>query len=73
MPLHQTSAEVSASGLTSNSALESVLELKGLKIDLVLMTAFEIESVKQNQISTTTVGSNKRFKALDNMLDGHAS
>ena len=68
MPLRQTSAEVSASGLTSNSALESVLELKGLKIDLVLMTAFEIESVKQNQISTTTVGSNKRFKALDNML-----
>ena len=38
MPLRQTSAEVSASGLTSNSALEAVLELKRLKIDLVLTT-----------------------------------
>ena len=27
-PLHQTSAEVSASGLSSNSALEAILELK---------------------------------------------
>ena len=27
-----------------------------------------MDSIKQNQISTTTVGSNKRFKALDNML-----
>ena len=64
----QTSADVSATGLAYNSALESVLELKRLKIDLVLTTSSEIESVKQNQISTTTVGSNKRFKALDNML-----
>ena len=31
MPLRQTSAEVSTSGLTSNSALEAVLELKRLK------------------------------------------
>ena len=68
MPLCQTSLEVLASGLTSHSALEAVLELKRLKIDLVLTTASEIESVNQNQISTTTVGSNKRFKALDNML-----
>ena len=62
MPLRQTSAEVSASGLISKSALKAVLELKRLKIDLVLTTSSEIESVKQNQISTTTVGSNKRFK-----------
>ena len=68
MPLRQTSEEVSASRLTSKLALEPVLELKRLKIDLVLAIASEIESVKQNQISTTTVGSNKRFKALDNML-----
>ena len=27
-----------------------------------------MDSIKQNQISTTTVGSSKRFKALDNML-----
>ena len=67
-PLRQTSAEVSASGLSYNPAFESALELKRLQIDLVLMTSSEIESVKQNQISTTTVGSNKRFKALDNML-----
>ena len=68
MPLRQTLAEVSASGLSSTSALEAVLELKRLKINLVVTTASEIESVKQNQIATTTVGSNKRFKALDNML-----
>ena len=67
-PPRQTSAEVSASGLAYNAALESVLELKRLKLDLVLTTSSEIESVKQNQISTTTVGSNKRFKALDDML-----
>ena len=67
-PLRQTSVKVSASGLSSPSALKAVLELKRLKIDLVLTTSSEIESVKQNQISTTTVGSNKRFKALDNML-----
>ena len=35
-PLRQTSAEVSASGLAYNAALESVLKLKRLKIDLVL-------------------------------------
>ena len=67
-PLRQTSAEVSASGLAYNVALESVLELKRLKLDLVLTTSSEIESIKQNQISTTTVGSNKRYKDLDNML-----
>ena len=58
-PPRQTSAEVSANGLAYNAVLESVLEL-----DLVLTTSSEIESVKQNQIFTTTVGSNKRFKAL---------
>ena len=68
MPLCQTSTEVSVSGLTSNSALEAFLDLERLKIDLVLTTASEIKSVKANQISTTTVGSNKRFKALYNML-----
>ena len=67
-PPRQTSAEVSASGLAYNAALESVLELKRLKLDLVLTTSSENESIKRNQISTTTVGSNKRFKALDNML-----
>ena len=64
IPLRQTSAEVSASGLSSNSALEAILELKRLKIDLVLTTASEIESVKQNQISTTTVGSTNDSKRL---------
>ena len=67
-PPRQTSAEVSARGLSYNAALESVLELKRLKLNLVLTTSSEIESIKQNQISTTTVGSNKRFKDLDNML-----
>ena len=55
MPLRQTSSEVSASGLSSTSALEAVLALKRLKIDLILTTSSEIEIFKQNQISTTTV------------------
>ena len=66
--LRHTSAEVSASEISYNAALGSVLELKRLKLVLVLTTSSEIESIKQNQISTTTVESNKRFKALDNML-----
>ena len=61
----QVGYQVSASVLSYNAALESVLELK---IDLILTISSGIESIKQNQISTTTVGSNKRFKALDNML-----
>ena len=69
-PPRQTPAEVSASGLTSNSALEAVFELKRLKIDLVITTSSEIESVKQNQISTTT--QSPRRWTLPNG-DGHAS
>ena len=67
-PFRQTSAAASEGILTSTAAMEAVLELKRLKVDLILTTSSEIEHVKQNQISTTTVGSNKRFKALDNML-----
>ena len=47
-PLRQISAKVSASELAYNAALQSVFELKRLKIDLVLTTSSEIESVKQN-------------------------
>lgn len=65
IPARQTSAAPSTHGLTSNPTLEAVLEYKRLKLDLVLTTTSEIEQIKQNQISTTTVGSNKRFKALD--------
>lgn len=68
IPARQTSAAPSTHGLTSNPTLVAVLEYKRLKLDLVLTTTSEIEQIKQNQISTTTVGSNKRFKALDNML-----
>ena len=67
-PPRQTLVEVSATGLSYNAALESVFELKLLKLDLVLTTSSQMDSIKQNQISTTTVGSNKHFEALDNML-----
>ena len=41
---------------------------KSPKTDLVLTTASDIEQVKTNQISSTTTGSNKKFKAIDNVL-----
>ena len=69
MPLRQTSAEVSKSGLISNSAVEAVLELKRLKIDLVLTTASEVESVKQNQRLWDLTNDSKRLTTCSLSLD----
>ena len=45
-PPRQTLAEVSASGLSYNAELESVLELKRLKLDLALTTSSEMDSMR---------------------------
>ena len=71
-PLRQTSAEVSASGLAYNAILESVLELKRLKIDLVLTTSSEIESVKQIRSSQRLwdpISGSKRSTTCSTSLD----
>ena len=68
IPQRQTPASLPASAMTATAAMEAVLELKRLKIDLILTTTSDMEQVKANQISSISPGANKRFKALDNIL-----